>query len=141
MLDRFRAIDRRERAMTDQATRITVSRAAGANFEGGGLRDSFAYRDLGISEATAGAAGAHVIRVVRPMADGTGRHRHGLSFQMVYVLKGSCAFWYEGDGEVELSAGDCVHQPPGILHELLSCSDDCELLEITLPADFTTEEA
>ena len=127
--------------MTDQAARVTVGRAEGANFEADGLRDSFAYRDLGIAAATGGTAGAHVIRVVRPMAGGTGRHRHSLQFQMVYVLQGGCAFWYEGDGEVELSAGDCVHQPPGILHELLRCSDDCELLEITLPADFTTEAA
>ncbi len=125
--------------MTGQTSKVTVSRAGGAHFEDGGLRDSFAYRDLGIAAATSGTAGAHVIRAVRPMAGGTGRHRHGLQFQMVYVLKGRCAFWYEGDGKVELAAGDCVNQPPGILHELLGCSDDCELLEITLPAAFTTE--
>ena len=60
---------------------------------------------------------------------------------MVYVLQGHCSFWYQGEGEVELAPGDCVYQPPGIVHELLSCSGDCELLEITMPAAFSTESA
>ena len=60
---------------------------------------------------------------------------------MVYVLKGTCRFWYEGQGAFDLEPGDCVYQPPGILHELQSCSEDCELLEITMPADFSTEAA
>ena len=29
-------------------------------------------------------------------------------------------------------------QPPGIKHTVLGYSDDCELLEIVLPADFKT---
>ena len=127
--------------MSQTIPRVTVNRASDAGFEGDGLRDDFVYRDLGIKQATGGKVGAHVIRVARPMTEAHGRHRHGLDFQMVYVLKGHCQFWYEGDGEVELSAGDSVYQTPGIAHELTSCSDDCELLEITLPADFTTEDA
>ena len=35
-------------------------------------------------------------------------------------------------------AGSCVHQPPGIKHDELAHSDDLELIEITLPADFET---
>ena len=127
--------------MSQSTPRVTINRASEARFEGDGLRDNFVYRDLGIKQATGGKVGAHVIRVVRPMTEPHGRHRHGLDFQMVYVLKGHCQFWYEGDGEVELSAGDSVYQTPGILHELTGCSDDCELLEITLPAKFTTEDA
>ncbi len=116
-----------------------ISRAKDGGFAGEGLRDFFQYRDLGIDEATQGAFGAHVIRAVRPCEAGTGRHRHGLGFQMVYVLKGACRFWYEGQGELDLEPGDCVYQPPGIAHELVSCSADCELLEITMPAAFSTE--
>ena len=127
--------------MSHGTLRVKINRAGEARFEGDGLRDNCVYRDLGIEQATGGRVGAQVIRAARPMTEAHGRHRHGLEFQMVYVLKGSYRFWYEGDGEVTLSAGDSVYQTPGILHELTGCSDDCELLEITLPAAFTTEEA
>ncbi len=126
--------------MTVASHEFSISRAKDARFEGGGLRDYFSYRDLGIKQATGGAFGAQVIRSVRPCEGGTGRHRHGLGFQMVYVLQGQCRFWYDGQGEVDLAAGDCVYQPPGIEHEFISCSADCELLEITMPAEFSTEE-
>ena len=42
-------------------------------------------------------------------------------------------------GVVRLEAGSCVHQPPGIRHRDLGHSDDVELLEVVLPADFKTE--
>jgi quercetin dioxygenase-like cupin family protein len=57
---------------------------------------------------------------------------------MVYVLKGWIRFEYEGVGEVTLSAGSCVHQPPGIRHTELGHSDDLELIEIVMPAEFGT---
>ena len=127
--------------MTQSAHSFSINRAKDGGFAGAGLRDFFEYRDLGIERATGGDFGAHVIRAVKPCPDGTGQHRHTLGFQMVYVLKGSCTFWYEEEGVFDLETGDCVYQPPGILHELRSCSEDCELLEITMPADFGTEPA
>jgi hypothetical protein len=33
-----------------------------------------------------------------------------------------------------------VHQPPGIRHRELGHSDDIEMLEVVMPADFKTEE-
>jgi quercetin dioxygenase-like cupin family protein len=68
-----------------------------------------------------------------------GAQVNGLEFQMVYVLKGWVRFWYEGQGEVLLKLGSCVHQPSGIAHRELEHSDDLEMLEITLPAEFETE--
>jgi len=47
-------------------------------------------------------------------------------------------FHYQGVGEVTLKAGSCVHQPPGIKHTELGHSDDLELIEIVMPADFET---
>lgn len=125
--------------MTDQ--KLTVSRAKDAKFEGEGLRSAFVYRDLAIHEATNGQFGAHVIRAVKPCDGVTGKHVHGLGFQMVYLLQGTCTMWYEGQGEITLEPGDCVNQPPGIVHELVSCSGDCEILEITMPAEFSTDDA
>lgn len=121
--------------------KFCVSKASEGGFEHDGLRSFFEYRDLGIREATGGRFMAHVIRAREACTDGTGYHRHDLDFQMFYVLKGTVKFRYEGEGEFDLVAGDCVHQPPGIRHELMSCSDDCELLEITSPADFGTDDA
>ncbi|MEQ8443499.1 MAG: cupin domain-containing protein [Alphaproteobacteria bacterium] len=110
-------------------------------FEGKGLRSFFEYRDLGIDDATGGRFHAQVIRATEACTDGTGRHTHTLDFQMVYVLQGWVKFWYEGEGEITFQKGACVHQPPGIAHELMSCSGDCELLEITSPAVFETHDA
>lgn len=105
-----------------------------------GLRSFFEYRDLGIKAATKGRVVAHVIRAADGQAFSSQPHRHHTEFQFVYVLKGWIEFEYEGQGVVRLEAGSCVHQPPGIRHRELGHSDDVELLEIVLPADFRTEE-
>ena len=118
-----------------------LQQAEDGTFVADGLRGFFEYRDLGISEVTEGRFHAQVIRAREAFADGTGAHTHTLDFQMVYVLKGWVDFWYEGEGEVRMQAGACVHQPPGIRHELLACSEDCELLEITSPGAFETHDA
>ena len=117
---------------------FSASHLAGSRFERGGLRSFFEYRDLGIRAATGGAVGAHVIRAVAGDHASGEKHKHSLQFQMVYVLKGWVRFWYEGHGDVRLVAGSCVVQPPGIVHQELEHSDDVEMLEITLPADFET---
>ena len=119
----------------------SVSHAEDGAFSGGGLRAFFEYRDLGIKGATEGRVGAHVIRAVPGRHAEGDSHLHRLDFQMVYVLKGWVRFWYEGHGEVLLKPGSCVHQPPGIVHREIEHSDDLELIEITLPADFETEPA
>jgi mannose-6-phosphate isomerase-like protein (cupin superfamily) len=120
---------------------FTLSHADGSSFEGAGLRPFFEYRQLGIAEATKGAYGAHVIRAVPGMESPGAWHRHDLDFQMVYVTKGWVVFEYEGKGEHVLREGSCVLQPPGIRHREVRHSDDMELIEITSPADFGTEEA
>jgi quercetin dioxygenase-like cupin family protein len=118
---------------------FTVSHLRDAHFESG-LRSFFEYRDLGISKATEGRVVAHVIRG-KPGAPFSGQpHRHDLTLQLVYVLKGWIEFEYEGQGNVRLEAGSCVHQPPLIRHREIGHSDDLELLEIVMPADFETEE-
>ena len=105
-----------------------------------GLRSFMEYRDLGIDQATHGQFRAHVIRIKPDSGGGThdmhttGLHRHDCDFQMFYVLKGWIRFVYEGQGERTFQAGDCVLQPPGIVHNELECSDDIEVLEVYSPA-------
>lgn len=119
---------------------FTIAHADSGSFEGAGLRPFFEYRQLGISEATEGKYGAHVIRAVPGMESPGTWHSHDLDFQMVYVTKGWVVFEYEGTGEHTLRSGSCVLQPPGIVHREVRHSDDMELIEITSPAVFTTQE-
>jgi mannose-6-phosphate isomerase-like protein (cupin superfamily) len=119
---------------------FTIAHADSGTFEGAGLRPFFEYRPLGIAEATSGKFGAHVIRAVPGMESAGTWHSHDLDFQMVYVTKGWVVFEYEGQGEHILRAGSSVLQPPGIVHREVRHSDDMELIEITSPADFTTQQ-
>ena len=56
---------------------------------------------------------------------------------MVFILKGWMRFWYEG--EVIAQEATSMLQPPAIKHDVLEWSDDLELLEVTSPADFSSE--
>ncbi len=118
---------------------FVASHAEGAQFARG-LRSFFEYRDLGIKKATGGQVDAHVIRAAAGTDFSSQPHRHGTSFQLVYVLKGWIEFEYEGQGHVRLEAGSCVYQPPGIRHREVGHSDDVEMLEVVMPGDFSTEE-
>ena len=117
---------------------FSVNHLKDADFRVDGLRDYFEYRDLGVKDATDGKAVMHVIRA-RGDHQATGEwHRHQVQFQAVYVLRGWVRFEYEGQGEVLLEAGSCVHQPPGIRHREIEHSADLELLEVVLPGEFET---
>jgi mannose-6-phosphate isomerase-like protein (cupin superfamily) len=107
-----------------------------------GLRRYAKYRDLGINKATNGLVRAHVIRFVPPCRpeEVSKRHLHDVDFQMVYVLKGWMKTEFEGQGAMVMQAGSSWIQPPRIEHRVLDYSDDCEVLEIILPADFETVE-
>jgi len=121
------------------ARNFVATHAADATFERG-LRSFFEYRDLGIKDATGGRVVAHVIRAAAGAEFSGQPHLHRTTFQLVYVLKGWIEFEYEGQGRVRLETGSCAHQPPGIRHRELGHSEDLEMLEIAMPADFRTEE-
>ena len=107
-----------------------------------GLRRYAKYRDFGFNKATNGMVQAHVIRFVPPCRpeEVSKRHYHDVDFQMVYVLKGWIKTELEGQGAIVMRAGSCWIQPPRIEHVVLDYSDDCEVLEVVLPADFKTVE-
>lgn len=117
-----------------------VSHADSSPFEKQGLRAFFETRQLGLGDATNGDFGAQVIRAV-PGEEGPGKwHSHDLDFQMIYVTKGWVVFEYAGEGEQVLRAGSSVLQPSGIVHREVRHSDDMELLEVTCPARFETNQ-
>jgi hypothetical protein len=121
--------------------RFVVSHHREEDFQGG-LRTYAKYRDLGIAQATNGLVRAHVIRFVPPCRpeEVSKRHYHDVEFQMIYVLKGWIKTELDGQGAIVMRAGSAWIQPPRIEHVVLDYSDDCEVLEVILPADFATVE-
>ena len=122
--------------------RIAVSHHREEDFKADGLRTYAHYRNLGIADATHGLAQAHVIRLIGPCnpAEVSKLHFHDVEFQMVYVLKGWVKTYMEGQGETLMKEGSCWTQPPRIKHLIMDYSDDVELLEVILPAEFKTVE-
>jgi hypothetical protein len=122
--------------------RIAISHHREEDFKADGLRTYAKYRDLGFAAATQGLAHAQVIRLVGPCnpAEVSKLHFHDLEFQMVYVLKGWVKTYMEGQGETLMQQGSAWTQPPRIKHLIMDYSDDVELLEVVLPAEFKTVE-
>ena len=130
------AVKAKTRAKKRPKHKFTVSHHREEDFDQG-LRSYAKYRDLGIAPATGGMVRAHVIRMLPPYKaeDVSTPHYHDVDFQMVYVLKGWYKTEFEGEGVHTFYAGSCWLQPPKIKHSVLGYSDDCELLEIVLPAE------
>ena len=123
-----------------QQQRFVFSHSKEEDFASGGLRDYARYRDLGIAAATDGLAVAHVIRFMPPCTDEARQwHTHDIEFQMVYVLKGWITTEMDGHPAETMRVGSAWLQPPKIRHRVVDYSDDCEVLEIVLPADFPTD--
>jgi hypothetical protein len=122
--------------------RIAISHYRDEDFRPDGLRTYAHYRDLGFAAATHGLAHAQVIRLIGPCnpAEVSKLHFHDLEFQMVYVLKGWVKTYMEGQGETLMKQGSAWTQPPRIKHLIMDYSDDVELLEVVLPAEFKTVE-
>jgi mannose-6-phosphate isomerase-like protein (cupin superfamily) len=122
--------------------RVAISHHREEDFKADGLRAYAQYRDLGIADATHGLARAHVIRLIGPCnpEEVSKLHYHDVEFQMVYVLKGWVKTFMEGTGETTFQVGSSWTQPPKIRHLIMDYSDDVELLEVILPADFKTRE-
>jgi hypothetical protein len=121
---------------------VAISHYRDEDFKADGLRTYAKYRDLGVAEASSGLAQAHVIRLIGPCEPEvvSKLHFHDVDFQMVYVLKGWVKTYLEGVGETTFSEGSSWTQPPRIKHLIMDYSDDVELLEVILPADFKTVE-
>ena len=135
-----RAVPATKRARPKQ--RIAISHYRDEDFKADGLRAYAHYRDLGVAAASHGLAQAHVIRLIGPCnpVEVSKLHFHDVEFQMVYVLKGWVKTYLEGQGETLMKAGSAWTQPPRIKHLIMDYSDDVELLEVILPAEFKTVE-
>ncbi len=118
-------------ALTDSATPFTRD----------GPRADVEYRDLGLAQATGGAIGARHIRAIRPFDQATGWHWHDMNGHFNFVLRGWIKFRFaDMDDEVKVEAGACLSQPAGVPHNVVGRSDDMELIEINLPAQYSTTD-
>lgn len=121
---------------------VAISHYREDAFVADGLRAYAKYRDLGVAAATDGLAQAHVIRLIGPCnpQEVSKLHYHDVEFQLIYVLNGWVKTYLEGEGETLMRQGSSWTQPPRIKHLIRDYSDNCELLEVILPAEFKTVE-
>jgi hypothetical protein len=117
---------------------ITAKRISKAD----GLRTYAQYRDLGIADATHGLAQAHVIRLQGPCnpAEVSKLHLPRRRLPDGLCAQGLGEDLLEGQGETLMKEGSAWTQPPRIKHLIMDYSDDVELLEVILPAEFKTVE-
>ena len=112
-----------------------------SRFHRDGPRANVEYRDLGMADASDGRISAKHIRAIQPFGEETGWHWHDMTAHFVYVLRGWVEFRFDGISEsVTVVAGSCLSQPAGVAHNVIGQSDDLELIEINMPADYVTVE-
>ncbi|HVE48234.1 MAG TPA: cupin domain-containing protein [Casimicrobiaceae bacterium] len=129
------------RALAQALSQLAQNDGATAQFVREGLRADAEYRDLGLAQATGGRIGAKHIRAIGPLAAPTGWHWHDMTAHFVFVLKGSLTFRFAGvDEDVVVNAGSGLSQPAGVAHNVIARSDDLEVLEINMPAEYGTWE-
>jgi uncharacterized cupin superfamily protein len=128
-------------SLADAKTKLVLTPLTDAAFHREGPRSNVEYRDLGLAAATAGRVDAKHIRAIKPFDKETGWHWHDMTGHFVYVLKGWLKFRFDGvEGDVLVDAGSCISQPAGVAHNVVGQSDDLEIIEINLPADYGTFE-
>ncbi len=89
-------------------------------------------RNTGIDTATGGVASVHVIK---PLSTATTSNilQHDVDILFTFVMKGSMTLEAEGEGIHSLQKGDAFVIPPGMEYSYFDCSEDMELLEVSLP--------
>jgi len=100
----------------------------------------FEARDLGIAAATGGLAGAQVVRWHGRASGPSGADQplsaHDAELLFTFVLEGDATL--DCGGLERVSAGDSFVIPAGRGHVLRECSSELELLQVALPAGFTS---
>ncbi len=129
------------RELAQSLSAFALTSADNAVFTREGPRADVEYRELGFATATDGKIGIKHIRAIMPLPEATGWHWHDMTAHYVYVLKGWIVFRFTGiEGDVKVTADSGLSQPAGVAHNVLARSDDLEVLEINLPAQYGTWE-
>lgn len=131
-------MDDHTRTLPAAATKLAVSHAKTPHFVEG-RRAFFKYRDLGVTDATAGRMRAQITSASAGMSRPTGWHRHLCDMQFVYMLDGWLELEFADRGTVRLEPGDSIMIPGGTPHNEIRTSDTFEILEVSVPAKMETE--
>ncbi|HWU75993.1 MAG TPA: hypothetical protein VN043_05785 [Rhodanobacter sp.] len=91
-------------------------------------------RDLGIAAATGGLADAGVIRRAGAALTTGASTLQDKAFAFHFVLAGSMTLQIEGMPAQALAADDAFVIPAGMRRAYTDCTDDCELLQVFVPA-------
>jgi quercetin dioxygenase-like cupin family protein len=103
-----------------------------------GRRAFFKYRDLGVTDATAGKMRAQLTSATQGMGQPTGWHYHVCEHQLVYMIKGWVDLEFEDGRKIHLTPGDSLMIPGGMRHNETGTADELELLEVSVPAEIRT---
>ena len=98
--------------------------------------EGFEARDIGIASATGGLAG---VQVARPVSQPQKKFiSHDADLLFMFILNGSSEFNCDQMDSKLLTAGDSIIVPNILKYSLSKCSEDMEILEVGLPAEFNT---
>ena len=104
-----------------------------------GRRDWMKYRELGVTQGSAGRIRAQVTSSSQGLSEPTGWHVHLCEGQLVYMLSGWVDLEFAGGKVVRVDEGDSIYIPGNTPHNEIATSDSFELLEVSVPADMGTE--
>ncbi len=98
--------------------------------------EGFEARDIGIASATDGLAG---VRVARPIGQPQPEFvSHDADLLFMFILNGNAELNCDQMDSELLTAGDSFIVPSNMKHSLSKCSEDMDVLEVAIPAVFTT---
>ena len=97
----------------------------------------FSACDTGIAAATGGVANAQVARRTDGGSDAA-ETSHDADILFTFVLEGGLTLRAPEHETCALRAGDAFVLPPGLRNAYERCTDDLELLEVSLPGAFVT---
>ena len=97
----------------------------------------FSACDTGIAVSTDGVANAQVARRTGESSDAA-ETSHDADILFTFVLEGGMTFRVPERETCELRAGDAFVLPPGLRSAYEHCTDNLELLEVSLPGAFVT---
>lgn len=118
--------------------KVAVSHGADPDYVAG-RRAWVRYRELGVTAATEGAMRAQVIIAAEGDNQPTGWHLHRCDMQFLFGIKGEIHIAFSPTHIVTLGAGDALMIPGGVIHMELGEPSGAEILEVTVPAEITTE--
>jgi uncharacterized RmlC-like cupin family protein len=103
-----------------------------------GRREFFTYRDLGVSDASAGTMRAQVMKATQGLSEPTGWHYHECDGQFIYIMKGWVDLQFEDGRTLRVEEGDSLFIPGFLQHNEIRTSDEMEILEVSIPGQMGT---